>query len=167
MAYLYVINNYISNKLLGGSKFNISTNNLEYYNEYFNLTGKQYNSYERIALEPSDNTDISNQNNDLICHNFDVTRQMFSICNLQPKEKITNEDKINLLFKEIDSQLQWLKEYFKDRPLFITDDYFNEYIQMNVIKLCNHNPNYRRHFIKVLEELPIELIDLYGYQEIL
>ena len=92
MAHLYIINNFNNNKLVGGKSKSKSyfDNNLLYFNKFFDLT-KQNNNYDRLPLKPNNNTDISNENNDLICHNFDVTRQMFSVCDLQPKDRTTNK----------------------------------------------------------------------------
>ena len=163
MAHLYIINNFTNNKLIGGKSY--IEGNIQYYKDFFSLTAQ--NNYEKLPLKPNNVTDISNENNDLFCHNFDVTRQMFSVCDLQPKDRTTNKDKTLTLFNEINSQLQWLAEHFKRFPQFITGEEFNQYIQFSVIKLSKHNPNYRRHFINLLEQFPTELIDLYGYQEIL
>jgi len=165
MAYLYIIDNFINNKLIGGDKSHYE-GDLQYFKDFFDLSGR-YGNYDRLPLKPNNVTDLSNENNDLICHNFDVTRQMFSVCDLQTKDRTTNDEKITNLFNEITSQLEWMAEFFKRKPLFITGDAFNQYIQVNVVRLSRYNPNYRRHFINLLEQFPTELIDLYGYQEIL
>jgi len=79
-------------------------------------------------------------------------------------KKLSSDDKIT--YKELVSQLKWLIEYFKYYPVFITNPDYNFYIQMNISLLSQKSSKYKSEFINLLKQLPEELIDLYGYQNI-